>query len=177
MALSYSMSRRQFLKLASIGTIGLASTNFPSFIGKSLGQSDEIPDLEVRLRAIESTVSIHAGTPTTVWTYQGEVLQGDQTSLQVIPDSYLGPIFRVRQGQHIRIHFENELPEASIIHWHGLILPEIMDAHPRYAIGSGETYTYDFKVINRAGTYWYHPHQLQLDYGDRVQLFLQLHLA
>ena len=158
MALTYSMSRRQFLKLASIGTIGLASTNFPSFIGKSLGQSDEIPDLEVRLQAIESTVSIHAGTPTTVWTYQGEVLQGDQTSLQVIPDSYLGPIFRVRQGQHIRIHFENELPEASIIHWHGLILPEIMDAHPRYAIGSGETYTYDFKVINRAGTYWYHPH-------------------
>ena len=158
MALSYSMSRRQFLKLASIGTIGLASTNLPSFIGKSLGQSDEIPDLEVRLQAIESTVSIYAGTPTTVWTYQGEVLQGDQTSLQVIPDSYLGPIFRVRQGQHIRIHFENELPEASIIHWHGLILPEIMDAHPRYAIGSGETYTYDFTVINRAGTYWYHPH-------------------
>lgn len=49
MALSYSMSRRQFLKLAIIGTVGLASTNFPSFIGKSLGQSDEIPNLEVRL--------------------------------------------------------------------------------------------------------------------------------
>lgn len=157
MAISHAMNRRQFLKLAGIGTVGLAAINLP-FIGTSLGQSDEVPDLEVRLRAVEGTASILSGTPTTVWTYQGEVLQGDPASVQIIPDSYLGPIFRVRQGQHIRIHFVNELPEASIIHWHGLILPEAMDAHPRYAIGSGETYTYDFRVINRAGTYWYHPH-------------------
>lgn len=158
MALSHSINRRQFLKLAGIGTVGLASTNLPSFIGKSLAQSDDIPDLEVRLSAAESTVAILSGNPTTVWAYRGEVLQGDTASLQIIPDSYLGPIFRVRQGQHIRIHFVNELPEASIIHWHGLILPEAMDAHPHYAIGSGETYTYDFEVVNQAGTYWYHPH-------------------
>lgn len=152
------LSRRQFLKFASIGAVGFASTNLPSFIGKSLSQSDELPDLEVRLRAVESSVSILSGTATTVWTYEGEVLQGDPASLQVIPNSYLGPIFRVRQGQHIRIHFVNDLPEPSIIHWHGLILPEAMDAHPHYAIDSGETYTYDFVVVNRAGTYWYHPH-------------------
>jgi len=158
MAISHSINRREFLKLAGMGTVGLVSTNLLPFIGKSLGQSDNTPDLEVRLRAVERTVTILSGNPTIVWSYQGEVLQGDPASLQIFPDSYLGPIFRVRQGQHIRVHFVNELPEASIIHWHGLILPEAMDAHPHYAIASGETYIYDFEVINRAGTYWYHPH-------------------
>lgn len=161
MAISYLFSRREFLKLTSIGAIGIASSNLltdSSFVGKVLAQSDTIPDLEVRLRAVESEVSILSGNPTRVWMYQGEVIEGDPLALEVILDSYLGPIFRVRQGQHIRIHFVNDLPERSIIHWHGLLLPEAMDAHPRYAIASGETYTYDFEVTNRAGTYWYHPH-------------------
>lgn len=158
---SHSVSRREFLKIAGIGAVGVAYSNLlPGlpFMDKVLAQSDEVPDLEVQLRTVESEVSILSGNPTRVWMYQGEVIQGDPTSLQVIPDSYLGPIFRVRQGQHVRIHFVNELSEASIIHWHGLLLPEAMDAHPSYAIASGETYTYDFEVVNRAGTYWYHPH-------------------
>ena len=161
MGKSHSVSRREFLKIAGVGAVGLASSKLlPGlpFVGKVLAQSDDIPDLEVQLRAVASEVSILSGNPTQVWMYQGEVIQGDPNALQVIPNSYLGPIFRVRQGQHIRIHFVNELSEASIIHWHGLLLPEAMDAHPSYAIASGETYTYDFEVTNRAGTYWYHPH-------------------
>ena len=161
MATSNSVSRREFLKIACVGTAGVASSTLLSglpFVGNVLAQSDTVPDLEVRLRAVESEVSILSGNLTRVWTYQGEVIQGDVASLRAIPDSYLGPIFWVRQGQHIRIHFVNDLTEASIVHWHGLVLPEAMDAHPRYAIDPGETYTYDFEVINRAGTYWYHPH-------------------
>jgi hypothetical protein len=161
MATSNSVSRREFLKIACVGTAGVASSTLLSglpFVGNVLAQSDTVPDLEVRLRAVESEVPILSGNLTRVWTYQGEVIQGDVASLRAIPDSYLGPIFWVRQGQHIRIHFVNDLTEASIVHWHGLVLPEAMDAHPRYAIDPGETYTYDFEVINRAGTYWYHPH-------------------
>lgn len=161
MAKSSFLSRRDFLKMTGVGIVGFGSglglSTFP-FVGRVLAQSDGTPDLEVRLRAVESEVSILSGVATRVWTYQGEVLQGDAAALQSIPDSYLGPIFRVQQGQHVRIHFDNELPEASIIHWHGLILPEAMDAHPRYAIAPSETYVYDFIVTNRAGTYWYHPH-------------------
>ena len=33
-----------------------------------------------------------------------------------------------------------------------------MDGHPRYAVAQGQSYLYEFKVTNRAGTYWYHPH-------------------
>jgi FtsP/CotA-like multicopper oxidase with cupredoxin domain len=37
-----------------------------------------------------------------------------------------------------------------------------MDGHPRYAIAPGESFEYDFQVINRAGMYWFHPHPHQL---------------
>lgn len=155
---SHSLSRRDFLKMAGLSSVALLSSGFAPFIAKSIAQSAGNPDLEVRLRAVPSQVQILEGNLTNVWSYHGEVLQGDSSALEIIPNSYLGPIFRVRTGQHLRIHFVNELPEASIIHWHGLILPEAMDAHPHYAIQPGETYVYDFQVINRAGTYWYHPH-------------------
>jgi Multicopper oxidase len=44
------------------------------------------------------------------------------------------------------------------VHWHGLILPEEIDGHPRFAIEPGQTYVYEFEVINRAGINWFHPH-------------------
>mgnify|MGYP000400955147 CR=1 FL=1 len=73
------ISRREFLKLAGIGTVGITSSQLlaSSFIGKVIAQSDTIPDLEVRLSAVESEVSIFSGSLTSVWTYQGEVLQGE----------------------------------------------------------------------------------------------------
>ncbi|MGD9194185.1 MAG: multicopper oxidase domain-containing protein, partial [Desulfobacterales bacterium] len=57
----------------------------------------------------------------------------------------LGPIIRVRKNQKIRIHFKNNLPDRSIIHWHGLHVPAEMDGHPRYVIPTGATYTYEFE--------------------------------
>jgi FtsP/CotA-like multicopper oxidase with cupredoxin domain len=33
-----------------------------------------------------------------------------------------------------------------------------MDGHPDDAINDGETFKYSFEILNRAGTYWYHPH-------------------
>ncbi len=131
--------------MAGVGAAGVASSNLLSglpFVGKVLAQSDTLPDLEVRLRAVKSEVPILSGKLTQVWTYGGEIIRGDESSLQTIPDSYLGPIFRVQKEQHVRIHFVNDLTEESIVHWHGLILPEAMDGHPLYAIAPGETYMY-----------------------------------
>jgi len=122
------------------------------------GSSGFVPDVELALRAAPSQLSIFSGQATSVWRYQGEVLKGDPGALQLIEGSYLGPIIRVRKGQKVRIHFTNNLSAQSIIHWHGLHVPEAADGHPRYMIGSGQTYVYEFEVRNRAGTYWYHPH-------------------
>lgn len=96
--------------------------------------------------------------PTNVWLYEGEVTAGPAATLSTIPGSYLGPIFRVDQGARMRIVLRNQLPEMHTTHWHGLDVPERADGHPRFAVMPGEEYLYQFKVINRAGTYWFHPH-------------------
>jgi FtsP/CotA-like multicopper oxidase with cupredoxin domain len=119
------------------------------------------PDLEIRLRAAPADVAMLSGRATQVWRYQADLLTGDPASLQVIPDSFLGPTIRVKRGQKLRVHFTHDLPGRamrSIVHWHGLTLPSDQDAHPRHAIARGQTYVYEFTVTDRAGTYWYHPH-------------------
>jgi FtsP/CotA-like multicopper oxidase with cupredoxin domain len=70
----------------------------------------------------------------------------------------IGPTLRVRRGERARITLENALPEPTILHWHGLRVPEAADGHPRLAIATGARYEYDFTVDDRAGTYWYHAH-------------------
>ena len=93
-----------------------------------------------------------------MWRFTGRVIKGPADSLQTLPGSYLGPVIRVRRGQRVRVRFANQLGEDSIVHWHGLDVPEAADGHPRRAVGHGREYVYDFEVTNRAGTYWYHPH-------------------
>lgn len=73
-------------------------------------------------------------------------------------DGPIGPTLRVRRGERARISLLNELDEPTILHWHGLRVPEAADGHPRLAIGAGERYEYVFDVMDRAGTYWYHAH-------------------
>ena len=143
------LSRRDFLRL--IGGVGAAFTlsSCASVFGQSavvptkVSQNSQnsqnsqstgssfVPDVELALRATPSQVSILEGKATNVWTYQGEVLKGDASTLQALEGSYLGPIIRVRTGQKVRIHFTNELESETIIHWHGLHLPEAADGHPR----------------------------------------------
>jgi FtsP/CotA-like multicopper oxidase with cupredoxin domain len=93
-------------------------------------------------------------------------LQGDSASVTNLPNNYLGPVLRVRNGQHVRVRFTNELPEPSIVHWHGMLVPAEMDGHPSTAIQPGETFIYEFQVMNRAGTYWFHPHPHGLTGGQ-----------
>lgn len=121
-------------------------------------QNSFVPDVEIALKASPAKVSVLPGEPTQVWKYSGTVLRGDPRCLQELPGSYLGPTIRLRKGQKVRIRYTNDLPEYSIIHWHGLHVPAAMDGHPRDVIAPGESFVYEFEVINRAGTYWYHPH-------------------
>jgi FtsP/CotA-like multicopper oxidase with cupredoxin domain len=170
-----SLSRRDFLKLAGLGAgatvlgaCGIISAS-PSAPTAGVAVSTPAvtltptsPGLAVDLTAARATVPILAGAETPVWRYQAVVREGAAEALQVLENSYLGPIFRVKRGQRIQVKLKNELPDPTIIHWHGLRIPEAMDGHPRYAIAPGATYDYDFTVRNRAGTYWFHPHPHQL---------------
>lgn len=156
------LSRRDFLNRLGTGTAALSLSALinacaPLQVSNSFPTGKE-PDLEFIIRALPGQAQILDGPATAVWRYEGEVVKGFAENLQSIPNSYLGPIFRARKGQTVRIHFYNELPEESIIHWHGMHVPESADGHPRFAVNKNETYIYDFKIMDRAGTYWYHPH-------------------
>lgn len=146
--------RREFLRLTGIGTIALLAGP----VLDSCSLVSPAPDVEIDLRAVPGQAAILPGNGTSIWGYKGRVTLGDPSSLQIMPESYLGPVMRVRKGQRVRIRFTNNLPEQSVIHWHGLSVPDDMDGHPRFEIGPGKTWEYEFEVLNRAGTYWYHPH-------------------
>jgi CopA family copper-resistance protein len=71
-----------------------------------------------------------------------------------------GPLIRLKEGQIVRLHVTNNLPEETSIHWHGLLVPFQMDGVPGVSfpgIKPGQTFVYEFPVI-QSGTYWYHSH-------------------
>jgi len=149
-----------------MSTVAGAATSLPRWRYRvAFGQASQstprpsfVPDVELTLRAAPGETQILPGAPTPVWRFTGQVLKGPAETLQVIPNSYLGPVIRLRKGQKVRIRFSNALSESTIVHWHGLDVPSMMDGHPRLVIDQGTEYVYEFEVINRAGTYWYHPH-------------------
>jgi FtsP/CotA-like multicopper oxidase with cupredoxin domain len=78
-----------------------------------------------------------------------------------------GPTLRFREGDKVRIDVINKLPETTTVHWHGLILPNVMDGPARITqepIKNGEVYRYEFTAV-QSGTYFYHSH----DHVDRQQ--------
>ena len=155
-------TRRQFLKLAGCGALGAVAGGLRSagdlFAAGAESPDAFTPDLDIALWAEPGEMVFFPGKPTTVWRYRATVLKGRPSRIVEPPDSYLGPTIKARRGEKVRIRFQNRLPEETIVHWHGLHVPAIMDGHPRYAVPPGAFYLYEFEVKNRAGTYWYHPH-------------------
>ncbi|MDT0642527.1 multicopper oxidase family protein [Zunongwangia sp. F363] len=158
------LDRRKFIRLGSTGSAVLLSWPFlnacEGLSSKKNESSDPDfePDLDIDLTAKESQIPLFQGSSTKVWMFETKINTGADDAIQQLNDSYFGPTLRVRKGQKVRIRFKNQLPEKSIVHWHGMHVPEEYDGHPKDVIENGETYIYEFEIMNRAGTYWFHPH-------------------
>ncbi len=71
-----------------------------------------------------------------------------------------GPTLEAVEGDRLRIYVTNRLPEATTVHWHGVVLPNGMDGVSglnQRAIATGETFVYEF-TLRYPGTFMYHPH-------------------
>lgn len=71
-----------------------------------------------------------------------------------------GPQIRVKEGERVRVILKNELPESTVIHFHGLELPNDQDGVPfitQPPVKPGQSYTYEFTVPN-SGSHMYHSH-------------------
>ena len=71
-----------------------------------------------------------------------------------------GPTIECVEGDRVRIYVTNNLPEATTVHWHGVVLDNGMDGVAgltQKRIEPGETFKYEF-VLRYPGTFMYHPH-------------------
>ena len=153
--------RRKFLQQTALATV---AASYPSFLKAAnlkainTASADFHPDVEIELSLNVAKIAILKGDKTNVWKVRGKVLKGSPDSVKNMAGSYLAPTIHLHKGQKVRIYLKNNLPVQSILHWHGLHVPSKMDGNPMYAINHGETYIYEFEILNRAGTYWYHSH-------------------
>jgi FtsP/CotA-like multicopper oxidase with cupredoxin domain len=86
---------------------------------------------------------------------------GDQRAgLWTYGGSFPGRALEVREGETLRLHFTNRLPEPTNLHFHGLHIPPTGRAdNVCLHIAPGERFTYEFTIgKGEGGTYWYHPH-------------------
>jgi len=85
-----------------------------------------------------------------------------------------GPCIQVNQGDHVRIIFDNRLPESTTIHWHGLEVPIEMDGVPYISqkpVPPGGRFVYEF-TLNQEGTYFYHSHGAMQEMMGMIGMFI-----
>jgi manganese oxidase len=95
-------------------------------------------------------------TAVTGWT----ILPGRRVDAYAVNGQVPGPRLRVTEGDRVRIHVHNDLPEPTSLHWHGMVLPNPMDGAAdvtQAPIPPGGDHTYEF-TARRPGTYFYHSH-------------------
>ncbi|HEX2699848.1 MAG TPA: multicopper oxidase domain-containing protein [Acidimicrobiales bacterium] len=89
---------------------------------------------------------IEPGKKVEAWTYNGTVP---------------GPTIRVDPGDKVRVVLHNELPESTVIHFHGIDVPNAMDGVPDITqppVKPGQSYTYDFTAQATPAVAMYHSH-------------------
>jgi blue copper oxidase len=115
--------------------------------------------------------AVSGNTQLIVQNTSGQILKNGSSSVLSYRDGLLGDVINVAKGQTVNVQVQNNLAEATNIHWHGLIVTGNMDGHPSDLIAAGGSFTYTFPIQQRAGTYWYHPHP----HGDTArQVFMGL---
>lgn len=168
-----SFSRRQFLQRAAGSGLLLGLGGIPLF-AKGLGDrglADRgLADRALVDRAHDGGASaaaagqalrfspLFSGSTMTAQTAQVSVWPDAQTEVWSINGVYPSPTIKVQKGATFSVKLVNQLSESTILHWHGLPVPAMMDGHPMSAIDNGQEFDYSFQVGQRAGTYWYHPH-------------------
>ncbi|TCB06508.1 copper oxidase [Acinetobacter sp. ANC 4641] len=101
---------------------------------------------EYHLNISEQTINV-TGKPTQKLTVNGQ---------------FPAPTLTFEDGDDAVIYVHNQLKKQSTaLHWHGVLLPAVMDGVPGFngfqGIAPNGDFVYRFK-IRQTGTYWYHAH-------------------
>jgi FtsP/CotA-like multicopper oxidase with cupredoxin domain len=117
-------------------------------IGAQVMTPKVLPDgtKEFDLTAAVTPWEVSPGNTVQAWTYNGTVP---------------GPTIKVDPGDHVRVVLDNQLPQSTAIHFHGITVPNSMDGVPDVTqppVKPGETFTYDFVAAQTAEVGMYHSH-------------------
>jgi FtsP/CotA-like multicopper oxidase with cupredoxin domain len=151
----YALTRRRFVRITAGAAAAAVGGGLPflSSCGDLSGPGGGARSLLLRpadLGTGGGTLTAAAGA--------AAIAEGESVGAWLLNGSLPSPTIRARRGDALAFDLVNNLPDPTIIHWHGILVPAEADGHPRSAIAAGATYRYEFPVIQRAGTYWYHPH-------------------
>lgn len=75
-------------------------------------------------------------------------------------DGVPGPMLRGSAGEVLRLRVDNQLPQPTTVHWHGLAIRNDMDGVPNLTqpeIAAGDAMDYEF-ALPTPGTFFYHAH-------------------
>ena len=162
------ISRRRFLGAAAGTATWVAAGGLTGLAGAALAAKPAgatrnplfIPSVAspsgFELTAALGTIDLGGGRRTPAWVYNG-----------LMP----GPTLIARAGEQATVTLRNGLTQPTITHWHGMLVDHENDGHPMHVIPTGESYNYDFPIINRAALNWYHPHPHMLT-GEQVAMGL-----
>jgi FtsP/CotA-like multicopper oxidase with cupredoxin domain len=117
-------------------------------VGAQVMAPKVLPDgtKEFDLTAAVTDWEVAPGKTVQAWTYNGTVP---------------GPTIQVDPGDHVRVVLDNQLPQSTAIHFHGVTVPNNMDGVPDITqppVKPGETFTYDFVAAQSPEVGMYHSH-------------------
>jgi FtsP/CotA-like multicopper oxidase with cupredoxin domain len=114
---------------------------------------DQDPDaIEISVVAAPAKWAFLPDKPADVWAYQDGNADAPEGRIP-------GPMLLGKVGDRVTVHFRNDLPEETTLHWHGIKVHATHDGSnvSQTAVQPGESYTYEFTLTD-AGTFWFHPH-------------------
>ena len=98
-----------------------------------------------------------------------QFLPGQKTQTFGYNGNYLGPTLILDNGSSVSINVTNNMgnSDTTTTHWHGMHIAPENDGGPHSLILDGSTWNPQFTVMDKAATYWYHPH-LHTKTGEQV---------
>ncbi len=138
------MFRKTLLIALMVGMLALTGTGYAHNLFPLQDMNPDPDIVEVFLEARVGTAQYIPGSESEIYTYNGSVP---------------GPLIQGKVGDTLIVHFTNNLPEETTVHWHGVEVPADMDGSniSQGAVPPGGYFRYEFKLLNGA-THWYHPH-------------------
>lgn len=138
------MKVQSLILLSLAASVGCALPQTSKRVFQTLHIPPAISGKDFQLTLRKKTNSFWAGATTNTYAYNDE--------------RFWGPTLIMNRGETVTLNVKNELDEPTTTHWHGFHIPAKMDGGPHQVIDAGKTWSPSFKVMNNAGTYWYHPH-------------------